>query len=104
MVFWLVQTGPLGGQKKTCDWPRQPASTQTNNMLPNNSKPLQEIIADISAHFYTKGRQDFVAETIKALSEPAFKDVPMTPAQVADMLKQASDKCDAVAAGKSLTN
>jgi hypothetical protein len=73
-------------------------------MLPTPPKSVQEIITEISAHFYKKGRQDFVEATIKALTEPAFKDVPMTPTQCADMLRQASEKCDAVAPGKSLTN
>jgi hypothetical protein len=45
---------------------------------------------------YTKGRQEFVATVIASLSEPAFADLKMTSAQFADMLRQASEKCDQV--------
>lgn len=53
---------------------------------------------------YTKGRQDFVETVIASLKAAGFSDIKLTATEFADLLQQSSEKCDAIAAPKSLTN
>lgn len=68
-----------------------------------NQQPHPMLVATYM-NGYIKGRQEFVATVVASLQEPAFADVKMTGPQFADMLRQASEKCDAMPSSKALTN
>lgn len=72
-------------------------------MLPPAMPPHPILVATYT-NGYMKGRQDFVSTTVKALREPAFKDVTFTATEWAEMLQAASEKCDGVKPAKALTN